>query len=120
MIQVRRGEIYYADLNRNSVEGSSVQRGLRPVVVVQNDVGNRHSPTTIVVPLTSKHKRNHLPTHVQILADKENGLRLDSVALSEQVQPIDKTCLGEKLGIIRDMNRIDNALSVSIGLAPVG
>lgn len=116
MANVKRGDIYYADLNRNQNPNSSVQCGLRPVIIIQNDIGNAYSPTTIVVPLTSKQKKKHLPTHVRIRANQENGLRCDSVALLEQVQPVDKVNLMGYLGSISDMSQINKALMVSVGL----
>ena len=114
--EVRRGDVFYANLTHNEKLGSSVQSGLRPVVIIQNDIGNANSPTTIVVPLTSKQKRRDLPTHVKIRANRQNGLRCDSVALLEQVQPIDKTNLINYLGSIDDMSGINHALMVSVGL----
>ena len=89
MKNVKRGEIYYADLS--PVIGSE-QDGTRPVLILQNDVGNRFSPTTIVAPITSRVKRNRLPTHVSIHAE---GLRCESVALLEQIRTIDKTRFGD-------------------------
>ena len=116
MTAVKRGDVFYADLAQSS---GCVQSGLRPVIVVQNDIGNAYSPTTIVVPLTSKKKKKYLPTHVQIPADQENGLRCDSVALLEQFQTIDKRDLGDRLGCIRDMAPIERGMSISLGLLPV-
>lgn len=112
---IRRGEIYYADLTSDT-KGSSVQSGYRPVIIIQNDIGNAHSPTTIVVPLTSKNKRRDLPTHVQIKANNETGLRCDSIALLEQVRSIDKGKLKERVGIISDIRELNQALRVSVGL----
>lgn len=116
MATVKRGDVFYADLNRGTA-GGSVQSGLRPVVIVQNDIGNAHSPTTIVVPLTSKKKKKYLPTHVWVEANQENGLRCDSVALLEQFQTIDKNDLMDRLGCIRDMSQIDRGMSISLGLS---
>lgn len=114
--KIKRGEIYYADLT-TSESGSSVQSGRRPVVIIQNDVGNAYSPTTIVVPLTSKNKRRDLPTHVKVKANKETGLRCDSIALLEQVQSIDKDRLKTRVGMIRNVNELNHALKISVGLA---
>lgn len=116
MTAVKRGDVFYADLNKGTT-GGSVQSGLRPVLIVQNDVGNAHSPTTIVVPLTSKKKKKYLPTHVCVQADQENGLRCDSVALLEQFQTIDKSNLMDRLGCIKDMRQIDRGMSISLGLS---
>ena len=112
MKNVKRGEIYYADLS--PVIGSE-QDGTRPVLILQNDVGNRFSPTPIVAPITSRVKRNRLPTHVSIYAE---GLRCESVALLEQIRTIDKTRFGEYIGKLdKDtMGRIDYALIASFGL----
>lgn len=118
MTKVKRGDIYYANLHSKTL-GSSVQSGRRPVIIVQNDVGNTYSPTTIVVPLTSKAKKRYLPTHVMIQANDVNGLRRDSVALLEQVQAMDKTDLCEYVGSIQDMKCVDRALAVSIGLSSI-
>ena len=114
--EIKRGDVFYANLKHNESE-TSIQTGVRPVIIVQNDVGNAYSPTTIVVPLTSKKKKRYMPTHVLISANQDNGLRTDSIALLEQVQPVDKKCLKERLGCLRDMKEIDKALKVSVGLA---
>lgn len=112
---VHRGEIYYADLS--PVIGSE-QGGLRPVLIVQNDVGNKHSPTTIVVPITSCLIKNKLPTHVD-LNSGEGGLQTASMTLCEQVRVINKTRLLEKIGALAEnrMAEINNALRISVGLA---
>ena len=112
---VRRGDMYYADLS--PVIGSE-QGGIRPVLVIQNDVGNKHSPTVIVSAITSRLNKSRLPTHIE-LGSKEFGLKTDSVVLAEQIRTIDKSRLKEKIGHIDDnriMNRINNALGVSFGL----
>ena len=85
---IKRGEIYYADL---SPAVGSEQDGLRPVIVLQNDMGNKHSPTTIVAAITSRESKAHLPTHVKISAD---GLKASSIVLLEQIRTIDKSRLG--------------------------
>ena len=115
VMNVKRGDIFFANLY-GSKEDSSVQCGRRPVIIIQNNVGNRHSPTTIIAPLTSKMKKRNLPTHAFIRADEVNGLRRDSVALLEQVQAMDKTDLCEYVGSIEDMTSINKALMVSVGL----
>ena len=113
-MQVKRGDIYYADLS--PVVGSE-QGGVRPVLVVQNDVGNRFSPTVIVSAITSRMEKTKLPTHIEVDA-RECGLAKDSVVLLEQVRTIDKRRLREKMGTldVSDMNKVNSALSVSFGL----
>lgn len=111
---VRRGDIYYADLS--PVVGSE-QGGVRPVLIVQNDVGNKHSPTVIAAAITSKMGKTKLPTHIDIYADRV-GLQKDSVVLLEQVRTIDKQRLGEKMGHLDDdtMNAVNAAIGISLGL----
>ena len=111
---VKRGEIYYADLS--PVVGSE-QGGLRPVLIVQNDVGNKYSPTVIAAAITRQKDKSRLPTHISINAGK-SGLAKDSIVLLEQVRTIDKQRLKEKMGILDEvsMDRVNNALSVSFGL----
>lgn len=111
---VKRGEIYYADLS--PVVGSE-QGGIRPVLIVQNDVGNRHSPTVIAAAITSQKDKAKLPTHIAI--DAANcGLTQNSVVLLEQIRTLDKKRLKEKMGALDNssMNRVDSALSISFGL----
>ena len=111
---VRRGEIYYADLS--PVVGSE-QGGVRPVLIVQNDVGNRHSPTVIAAAITSQTGKAKLPTHIELAANG-CGLTRDSVVLLEQIRTIDKRRLRERMGRVDDtmMDRIDGAIAVSFGL----
>ena len=111
---IRRGDIYYADLS--PVIGSE-QGGIRPVLIVQNDVGNKYSPTVIAAAITSQKYKNPLPTHIQVNADG-CGLAKDSIVLLEQVRTIDKKRLREHMGTLdsTEMNRINQALSVSFGL----
>lgn len=113
-MDIKRGEIYYADLS--PVIGSE-QGGVRPVLIVQNDVGNKYSPTVIAAAITSQHDKSNLPTHINISAQC-CGLSKDSIVLLEQVRTIDKQRLKEKMGTIdpSSMNRVDKALSVSFGL----
>ncbi len=113
-LEVRRGDIVYANLN--PVIGSE-QGGTRPVLVLQNDIGNRHSPTTIVAAITSRIKKAKLPTHVEICAD-EYGLERDSVILLEQLRTIDKRRLKEKLAHLdkESMERVNEGLMISLGL----
>ncbi len=112
---VKRGDIYYADLS--PVVGSE-QGGMRPVLIVQNDVGNKHSPTVIAAAITSRMDKTKLPTHIDIIADKV-GLVRDSVVLLEQIRTIDKRRLGEKMGHLDDemMSAVNEAISVSFGLS---
>ena len=111
---VKRGEIYYADLS--PVVGSE-QGGMRPVLIVQNDVGNRHSPTVIAAAITSQKDKSKLPTHISINAN-QCGLAKDSIVLLEQVRTLDKQRLKERMGELDggSMSKVDNALSVSFGL----
>ncbi len=113
-MSVRRGDIYYADLS--PVVGSE-QGGLRPVLIIQNDVGNRYSPTVIAAAITSRMGKTRLPTHIDIYADKA-GLAKDSVILLEQVRTLDKRRLKEKMGHLDDamMTAVNNAIAVSFGL----
>ena len=111
---VHRGDIYYADLS--PVVGSE-QGGIRPVLIVQNDVGNRYSPTVIAAAITSKVGKTKLPTHIDIYADRV-GLSRDSVVLLEQIRTIDRIRLLEYIGslsVLR-MLSVDRALEVSVGL----
>ena len=118
MDEVKRGDIFYAQLPD---AGGSVQGGCRPVVVVQNNVGNRYSPTIIAAPITSKKTKRPLPTHVSLAADG-SGLPQDSTVLAEQVTTLDKHHLREKVGNVSggSMNQINNALLVSFGLGDSG
>jgi len=114
-VNVKRGEIYYADLS--PVVGSE-QGGIRPVLIVQNNVGNKFSPTVIAAAITSQKYKANLPTHIRIHAP-DCGLARDSIVLLEQVRTLDKRRLRERMGMLGtvDMNRVDRALSVSFGLA---
>ena len=114
MVNIKRGDIYYADLS--PVVGSE-QGGLRPVLIVQNDVGNRYSPTVIAAAITSKLGKNKLPTHIDIYAS-EVGLAKDSIVLLEQIRTLDKRRLREKMGHLNEsvMARVNDAISVSFGL----
>ncbi len=111
---VKRGDIYYADLS--PVVGSE-QGGIRPVIVVQNDIGNKYSPTIIVCAITSQINKAKLPTHIEVKAGKF-GLAKDSVILLEQIRTIDKRRLKEKIGRCDDsvMERIDRVLQISLGM----
>ncbi len=111
---VKRGDIYYADLS--PVVGSE-QGGVRPVLIVQNDIGNKFSPTVIAAAITSRQDKNNLPTHIEVNA-RDCGLAKDSVVLLEQVRTIDKKRLREKMGTLGgdEMGKVNQALSVSFGL----
>ena len=113
-LMVKRGDIFYADLS--PVVGSE-QGGIRPVLVVQNDVGNKYSPTIIDAAITSQINKAKLPTHLELPGD-EYGLSKNSVILAEQVRTIDKRRLKEKIGHLDDalMTKIDNALKISFGI----
>jgi len=114
LMNVKRGDIYYADLS--PVVGSE-QGGLRPVLIIQNDVGNRYSPTVIAAAITSRMGKNRLPTHIDIYAD-ESGISKDSVVLLEQIRTLDKRRLKEKMGHLDEgmMRRVNSAIAVSFGL----
>ncbi len=116
MNSVRRGDIYYADLS--PVVGSE-QGGLRPVLIIQNDVGNKYSPTVIAAAITSRLGKTKLPTHIDVHAQRA-GLARDSVVLLEQLRTLDKRRLKEKMGRLDEdvMREIDTAIAVSLGLVP--
>ena len=111
---IKRGDILYADLS--PVVGSE-QGGVRPVLVIQNDIGNKYSPTIIVAAVTSQINKAKLPTHVEINAE-EYGITKDSVILLEQIRTIDKKRLKEKVGHLSDdlMKKVDDGLQISFGL----
>ena len=114
-MNIKRGEIYYADLS--PVVGSE-QGGIRPVLIIQNDIGNKYSPTVIAAAITSQKDKTKLPTHISVDAN-DCGLAKDSVVLLDQVRTIDKQRLKEKMGSLdgNSMNMVDKALTVSFGLA---
>ncbi len=111
---VKRGDVFYADLS--PVVGSE-QGGMRPVLIVQNDTGNKHSPTVIAAAITSQTSKARLPTHIELNAQSV-GLTRDSVILLEQIRTIDKSRLRERMGKLDDntMTKVDNAIAVSFGL----
>lgn len=112
---IKRGDMFYADLS--PVVGSE-QGGIRPVIIIQNDIGNKHSPTVIAAAITSQMGKNKLPTHIEI-GTQNSGLKSDSIVLTEQIRTIDKSRLKEKIGHINEgivMDKINNALGVSFGL----
>lgn len=114
---IKRGEIYFAQLN--PVIGSE-QGGIRPVLIVQNDIGNQYSPTTIILAITSQINKAKLPTHIELKA-KDYGLERDSVILAEQVRTIDKSRLKQRIAVLKQetMQRVDQALAISLGLHEV-
>lgn len=121
---VKRGDIYYADLS--PVIGSE-QGGLRPVLIIQNDIGNRYSPTVIAAAITSRMSKTKLPTHIEVCrADSAagenagNGLSKDSVILLEQIRTLDKRRLKEKMGHLDEsvMRQVNDAIQISFGLMP--
>lgn len=120
-MNIRRGDIFYADLS--PVIGSE-QGGLRPVLIVQNDVGNKYSPTVIAAAITSRLSKNKLPTHIDVCRNDTSdlqtfGLAKDSVILLEQIRTLDKKRLKEKMGHLdeRLMKQVNDAITISFGLA---
>ena len=112
---IKRGDMFYADLS--PVVGSE-QGGVRPVLIIQNDLGNKYSPTVIAAAITSQTNKTKLPTHIE-LDENTEGLKSNSVILTEQIRTIDKSRLKERIGHIDDievMNKINSALGVSFGL----
>lgn len=112
-MNVLRGEIYYADLD--PVIGSE-QGGLRPVVIIQNDVGNKYSSTTIIAPISSKTYKPHIPTHIYL--SKRNGIHRNSIVMLEQIRIIDKTRLLEKIDVMteKEMLNLNKAILISVGI----
>lgn len=110
---IKRGEMYYADLS--PVIGSE-QGGIRPVLIIQNDIGNKYSPTIIAAAVTSRLNKARLPTHIE-LTSETYGLPKDSVVLLEQLRTLDKKRLKEKIGLLdsETMNKVNNALLISLG-----
>lgn len=113
-LNVKRGDIFYADLS--PVVGSE-QGGIRPVIIIQNDIGNRYSPTVIVAAIASQINKAKLPTHVEI-SSEEYGLNRDSVVLLEQIRTLDKKRLKEKIGHMTedDMKKVNKSLLISLNL----
>ncbi|NLP44903.1 MAG: type II toxin-antitoxin system PemK/MazF family toxin [Peptococcaceae bacterium] len=116
-MSIKRGEIFYAELN--PVVGSE-QGGTRPVLVIQNDIGNQFSPTTIIAAITSQISKAKLPTHVEVKA-KRSGLERDSVILTEQIRTIDKSRLKEKVAVLdaEIMHKVNQAIEISLGLTEI-
>lgn len=113
-MRIYKGDIFYADLT--PVVGCE-QGGIRPVLIVQNNIGNRYSPTVIVAAITSRTGKQHLPTHIG-LGEPQNGLRQNSLVLLEQVRTIDRSRLRDYIGTLTDrqLRQVDEALAVSFGL----
>jgi mRNA interferase MazF len=116
-MNVRRGDVFYAELN--PVVGSE-QGGTRPVLIVQNDIGNQYSPTTVVAAITSQIQKAKLPTHVEI-DSKKGGFDKDSVILLEQIRTIDKSRLKRKIAFLDEevMQKVNHGLEISLGLVDV-
>jgi mRNA interferase MazF len=116
-LEPTRGDIYFADLS--PVVGSE-QGGFRPVLIIQNDIGNKYSPTVIISAITSQIQKARLPTHIELSA-RSSGLEKDSVILLEQVRTIDKRRLKRRVARLDDeiMEKVDEALAISVGLKPV-
>ena len=112
-MEIKRGEIYFADL---SPEIGSEQGGIRPVLIVQNDIGNKYSPTIIAAAVTSKLNKSKLPTHIEL--PKSVGLNKESVVLLEQIRTIDKRRLKDKIGELTPtlMQKVNDAILVSFGI----
>ena len=114
--KVRRGEIFYADLGETI---GSEQNGVRPVLILQNNTGNENGPTTIVVGITSKLKKMHLPTHLYL--GKRFGLSKESVLIAEQIITIERQRIKGYIGTLDDitMERVENAVEISLGMKPI-
>ncbi len=114
-IEISRGDVFYADL---SGAIGSEQNGNRPVIIIQNDKGNKHSPTTIIIPLTKKiHRKTNLPTHLDL--KNLDCIKYDSTILAEQIRTLDKSRLKEKIGHIEDetiMSTINKRLEIALGI----
>ena len=102
-------DIYYADLSKNTV--NSEQGGIRPVIVIQNDIGNRYSPTLIVLPITSEIKKENMPTHCILHRSIKNGLKVDSMVLAEQIRVIDKSRILDYIGYLDNTNEQNNVIN---------
>lgn len=114
-MRINMFDMYYANLSRNTV--NSEQGGIRPVLVIQNDIGNKHSPTVIVLPLTSEIKKENMPTHCVLHKTETNGLKVDSMVMAEQIRVIDKTRILEKIGYldnVSEQNAVINAYMANI------
>ncbi len=106
---MRMFDIFYANLSKNAIQ--SEQGGIRPVIVIQNDVGNKYSPTVIVLPITSEIKKENMPTHCILHKTYRNGLEVDSMVLAEQIRVIDKSRLLNKIGYLDDANEQNDVIN---------
>lgn len=112
---MRMFDIYYANLSKNTVQ--SEQGGIRPVIIIQNDVGNKYSSTVIVLPITSEIKKENMPTHCILHKTVKNGLNIDSMVLAEQIRVIDKSRLLDRIGYLdnnKEQNDVINAYLANI------
>ena len=105
-------DIYYANLSKNTVQ--SEQGGIRPVIIIQNDIGNKYSPTVIVLPITSEIKKENMPTHCILHKTDKNGLEVDSMVLSEQIRVIDKSRLLNKIGYLDNIKEQNDVINTYI------
>lgn len=114
-MEIKRGQVWYADL---SMVIGAEQGGIRPVLILQNDMGNRYSPTTIIAPLTTVLKKKNMPTHIETSDLASYGLPRKSLVLLEQIKVIDKSRLKEKVGelTVETMVKVGRAVSISLGL----
>lgn len=106
---MRMFDMYYANLSKNTVH--SEQGGIRPVIIIQNDIGNKYSPTVIVLPITSEIKKENLPTHCILHKSYKNGLKNDSMVLAEQIRVIDKSRLLDKIGYLDDSKEQNDVIN---------
>ena len=115
-MDIKRGEIYFADVTKHDSQGSE-QSGRRPVLILQNDIGNKFSPTTIIAIITTKSKRE-LPTHVEIHKNELNGLKYDSVVALEQITTVDKDRIQFKIGelSVEDNLKVMEAMKISLAM----
>ena len=109
---MRMFDIYYANLSKNTIQ--SEQGGIRPVIIIQNDMGNKYIPTVIVLPITSEIKKENLPTHCIIHKTDKNGLKVDSMVLAEQIRVIDKSRLLNKIGYLSNVNEQNDVINTYI------
>jgi mRNA interferase MazF len=108
-MRINMFDMYYANLSRNTV--NSEQGGIRPVIIIQNDIGNKHSPTVIVLPITSEIKKENMPTHCVIHKTVSNGLKVDSMVMAEQIRVIDKSRLKDKIGHLDNINEQNDVVN---------
>ena len=116
-MEIKRGDIFYVDLGEIQKQ-TNIQAGIRPALILSNDIGNEFSPIIIASPLTSKIKRRDIPTHVELTKDKENGLEFNSMVLLEQIITIDKNKMFGKIGTVceKDLENVNKGLEISLGL----